>query len=78
MVKYNTYYVRRSQTMAIQYVKVSGIKTLVKSNNKRVSKDFIDALDRHIRHKVQLACQVYNGGKKTLDATIAGFVGLKG
>lgn len=64
--------------MSIQYVRVSKVKELCKSNNKRMSKEFLDSLDRHIRHKIELACKVHNGGKKTLDATVAGFVGIGG
>jgi hypothetical protein len=53
------------------------IKELAKEHNKRVSEEFFDCLELHIRKKIVKACKTWNGQKKTLDAYIAGFVGLK-
>jgi hypothetical protein len=60
--------------MDIQFLKVSGVRKRIKHNGKRVSEEFILALDAFIRRKIDAACRVHNGGKKTLDASIAGHV----
>lgn len=47
-------------------------------SGKRVSKDFLDALDRYIENKLIKASEEHNGGKKTLDSGVAGYhLGLK-
>ena len=56
-------------------INVSAIKKLAKSQQgKRVSKDFIEALDRYVCVKVLSACSEHNGGKKTLDSALAGYI----
>ena len=57
--------------MNIQYIKASLIKKLAKSHGKRVSKDFLLALDGYVEKKILLACETHNGGKVTLDGGIA-------
>jgi len=42
-------------------------------SGKRVSKDFLDALDRFIEHKLTDASREHNGGKKTLCSGVAGY-----
>lgn len=41
---------------------------------KRVSKDFLEALNRYVHKKLIQAVQEHNGGKKTLDAALAGYI----
>jgi hypothetical protein len=60
--------------MSTTYIKPSTIKKLAKSHGKRVSKDFIEALDRYLEKKIVVACQEHNGGKKTLDSALAGYI----
>ena len=55
----------------------AAIKKLAKQHNKRVSEEFFDCLELHIRKKIVKACKTWNGQKKTLDAVIAGWIGLK-
>ena len=55
----------------------SAVKKLAKEHNKRVGKDFFACLEKHVEKKIVKACKIWNGQKKTLDAVIAGFVGLK-
>lgn len=57
--------------MNIQYIKASLIKKLAKSHGKRVSKQFLVALDGYVEKKILLACETHNGGKVTLDEGIA-------
>ena len=57
------------------YIVVSAIKKEVKSmGGKRVSKDFLEALNRYVHKKLIQAVQEHNGGKKTLDAAVAGYI----
>lgn len=57
--------------MNIQYIKASLIKKLAKSHGRRVSKQFLVALDGYVEKKILLACETHNGGKVTLDEGIA-------
>jgi hypothetical protein len=57
--------------MNLQLIKKAGIKQIAKATGKRVGKDYLVLLEEHIRRKVEAACRVHNGGKKTIDASIA-------
>lgn len=61
----------------MKYVVVSNVKKLARAKGKRVGKDFLAALDSFIARKVELAALVQNGGKVTIDADVAVYVGLK-
>lgn len=64
--------------MSQQYIKTSAIKKLAKANCKRAGKEFINALDRYVEKKVMEALREHNGGKKTLDSALAGYIlGIK-
>lgn len=63
--------------MKTQYIKSPAVKKLAKALNRRVGTDFLVALDAHIESRIYAACKVHNGGKKTLDAGVAGYVGVK-
>jgi hypothetical protein len=56
------------------YVKSSTVRKFAKSHGKRVSSDFLVALDRYVEAKVLIAAKEHNGGKKTLDASVAAFI----
>jgi len=55
------------------YIKQSAIRKYAKSHGKRVSADFLSALDRYLEQKVFSATKEHNGGKKTLDAGLAAY-----
>lgn len=63
-----------ASTTKTVYIKTSTIKKFAKAHGKRVSADFLAALDRWVENKVLLAAKEHNGGKKTIDAAVAGFV----
>jgi hypothetical protein len=49
----------------MNYIKHTAIKKLVKSNGKRTSKKFLEALDRYIEKKIIQAVNTHNGGRKS-------------
>ena len=58
-------------TSKIHYLKAATIRKLIKSHGKRTSAEFLASLDRWVEDKVTTACKEHNGGKKTLDASLA-------
>lgn len=56
------------------YIKPTLIRRLVNDHRRRVSAEFLEALDRHVATVVEKAISVHNGGKKTLDATVLAYV----
>jgi hypothetical protein len=58
-------------------IKPSVVRAIVRSHGKRVSKDFLVALDSHIQRKIEECCAEHNGGKKTLDIAIASYFGIR-
>lgn len=60
----------------MKYINQSNIKKLAHSHGKRTGKDFLLQLDIMIEEKVKQACEVHNGGKKTLDESIATYIGI--
>lgn len=60
----------------MKFVNVSAIKKRARGHGRRVGKEFLLALDDWIATKIDAACQVHNGGKVTLDSTIASYVGI--
>lgn len=60
--------------MKLQYIKASAVRAEAKAHGKRASKDFIEALDRLVGRKLVVALAEHNGGRKTMDAGLAGFV----
>ena len=56
------------------YIKGSAVKALIRQTaGKRTSKEFLEALDRFIAVKVEGCAREHNGGKKTVDASVAAF-----
>lgn len=60
--------------MSTHYIKTANVKKLAHTHGKRAGKDFIQALDRLIERKVLEALKEHNGGKKTLDVSLAGYI----
>ena len=56
---------------------VSQVKEVCKKNGRRCGRDFIHQLDMFVHQKIKDACAQHNGGKITLDATVAEFVGIR-
>ena len=64
----------QSRNMSTQYIKPAAIRKAVKAAGKRTSTEFLDALDRYVERAIQRAIAEHNGGKKTIDASVAGHV----
>ena len=62
-----------------RYIRSSGIRKLVKDNDKRCGADFLGELDRFVYETVCRCVKQFNGHKKTLDRTVFNFItgGLK-
>ena len=52
------------------------VREIAKENNRRVSPAFITALETHVEELIKKACRVHNGGRTTLDAEVATWVGI--
>ena len=59
-----------------KFIVVSAVKKLVKEGGRRTSAEFITLLDNYVEDKLNEAIKLHNGNKKTLDATVAGLVGI--
>jgi len=57
-----------------RYIRASGIRALVKENNKRCGADFLNEFDKFIYDKVLAAVKQFNGHRATLDSTVAKLV----
>lgn len=57
-------------------LKARQLKAFCHLRGRRVGAPFLDVLEAHVCRKLEAACRVHNGGKITLDATIAGHVGI--
>lgn len=54
----------------------SALRRICKTHSRRLGTDFEIALRRFVERKLAAACAVHNGGKQTIDLTIAAHVGL--
>ena len=63
--------------MKLQFIRPAPIRKFAKENNRRIGKGFLYSLDNHISRLLSKAISTHNGGKKTLDASVAAFVGIK-
>lgn len=61
----------------MKYINKKAVTKLIQSYGKRAGKDFLLSLDVHIENRIRSACEVHNGGKKTLDSSVAGYVGIR-
>lgn len=57
-------------------VNQKAIKDFCKKRNRRVSPSFLHAIDKFLIVKLKQACRTHNGGKITLDDSVAGYVGI--
>ncbi len=57
-------------------IKISLVRHHAKVKGKRVSKEFLTALDNLVRRKIEESCNTHNGGKKTLDTAVATYNGI--
>jgi hypothetical protein len=48
------------------------VRRLAHEHGKRVSEEFLAQLEGWLRRKIEAACKVHNGGKKTLDTSDVG------
>lgn len=58
----------------LYYIKAKNIKGLASGHGKRVSKDFLEAFERYVHDKLLDCLEEHNGGKKTLDASLASYM----
>lgn len=61
----------------VMLLKLSLVRKYIKAKGKRVSPDFLRALNVHVNKKLEEACSVHNGGLKTLGTEVAILIGLK-
>lgn len=50
------------------------VRKLAKESERRLSADFLSALEYAVRQKVQACLATHNGGKKTLDGSVVHYV----
>ena len=55
---------------------VSKVKKLAAENGKRCGADFLAALDRHVYGLVVKASKIHDGKRKTIDASVAAYIGI--
>ena len=55
---------------------VQNVRKLINQFGRRAGKGFIVALNSHVEKKVIQACECHNGSKKTLDESVAVYIGL--
>lgn len=60
-----------------RFVRSSEVRKHAKVMGRRVSPEFLCLLDAFVQERLDCALGVHNGGKKTLDATVAGYAGIK-
>lgn len=53
------------------YIRASGVRRIVKENEKRCGRDFLHALDTFLYEKIISMCKIHNGHRVTLDSTVA-------
>lgn len=61
----------------MKYVVVSAVKARLKEHGKRCGKDFLLALDCFIDEKLEAAGRCHDGGRRTVDASVATWIGLR-
>lgn len=53
-----------------EFITVSAVRKLVHGKGRRISPEFLAALDSAVSALVRKACEAHNGGAKTLDASV--------
>lgn len=61
----------------MKFIKPSQVKRYIREHDRRVSAAFIQLLDDFVRSKIDEAVVQHNGGRRTLDAEVAAFVGIR-
>ena len=57
-------------------VNQKAIKDFCKKRGRRVSPSFLHAINKFMTVKLKQSCRTHNGGKITLDDSVAGYVGM--
>jgi len=60
----------------LKYIRTSVVRAQARGFGRRVGRDFLIMLDDYVHAKLEGACQLHNGGKKTLDKHVGTFLGL--
>ena len=58
------------------FINESAIRDYAKTRGRRVGRDFLDMVNDHLARKLDIACGVKNGGKKTMDEDVAIYSGF--
>ena len=60
-----------------KYIKASAVRALIKAESgKRVSANFLYILDGYVGRQVTKAANTHNGGIKTVNYEVAGYLGM--
>ncbi len=62
--------------MKLKYIRSSAVRQYARERGRRVGRDFLTVLDDFVHAKIESGCDLHNGGRKTLNAHVAAFVGL--
>ena len=61
----------------MSFLNKKAIRDYCKQRDRRAGKAFIEIMERVIERHLKNACEAHNGGKVTLDETVAGYIGLR-
>lgn len=61
----------------MQITHQTAVRQIIREEGKQASPEFFDLLNHFVERKIREACKVHNGGRKRLDASVAGYVGIK-
>ncbi len=59
------------------FLKMKTVKQFINQNGRHAGVGFMDAFERHVNRLLQSAVTTHNGGKKTLDESVAAYIGCK-
>jgi len=63
--------------MRTKFIRTLRVKEYLHDRGRRLSPAFITVLDAFIQRLLDRAVNTHNGGKVTIDADVAGFIGIK-
>jgi hypothetical protein len=67
----------KKQKSRFKYIKASAVRSHIKDvSGKRVSINFLYILDGYVGRKIVEAAQCHNGGIKTVNEEVAGYMGM--
>ena len=58
-------------------IRRSVVRRYIKARGRRTSNAFLVVLNDHVAGIIERACKAHNGGKITLDAAVAAYVGCR-